>query len=445
MDADVVEARGSHRHLASWTQFTICSAVMGSDVMLHAVGRERVLDRGAHDRGREHAAAFAGALDAVRRVRRRRLLVIDGHVRRVHRRRQVVVLEVRVQDAALLVVLVLLHERRAEALHGAADDLAVERPRVDDRAGVVHGGVAQELELPGLGIDLDHGDVPGVADERVEDAEVGAIVARQRRQRVVVGRLRGEAALHVGRQVEPEHVRAERDLGQRELAVGHAAHAHRAVAELEVALGDLELVGDEALDLVLELGRGARHGARDHDRVARAAGTGAGQRVLRVGVGHRDRARVDVELLGHDLRDDGLGAVAPERLRVQRDDDAAGRVDLQARALGARGGRELGLVEPEPELGRAEDAALVRRHDADADVPALGAGALALGHPVVVVDRGEHLLEHALVVAAVVDVAGRRAVRELRRPRSGCGAGCRRGRRPDPVPRGRRAARSPSC
>ena len=34
----------------------------------------------------------------------------------------------------------------------------------------------------------------------------------------------------------------QRDLGERELAVGHADDAHRAVAELEVGLGHLELV-----------------------------------------------------------------------------------------------------------------------------------------------------------------------------------------------------------
>jgi hypothetical protein len=40
-------------------------------------------------------------------------------------------------------------------------------------------------------------------------------------------------------------------------------------------------------------------------------------------------------------------------------------------------------------------------------------GPLALGHPVVVVDGREHLLEHALVVTTVVDVPRRRPVGEL--------------------------------
>ncbi len=225
--------------------------------------------------------------------------------------------------------------------------------------------------------------MPGVADERVEDPEVGAVGVRQRRERVVVGRLRRQAALHVGRQVEAEHVRRERDLGERHLR-GRATprRSRRRRGTRGRPRRPRACAATMRLHLVLQLGGRARDRAGDHDGVARAAGPGARQRVLRVGVGDDDRGRVDVELLGDDLRDDRLGAVAPQRLRVQRDDDLPGRVDLQARALGARRRRELRLVEPEPELRRAEDAALLRGDDADPDVAALGARAIALGDPV---------------------------------------------------------------
>src|SRR6202011_6199857 len=136
--------------------------------------------------------------------------------------------------AALRVVEALLVEGGAEPLDGAADDLAVQRFWVDDGAGVVDCGVAQEGDLAGLHVDFDDGDVPGVADERVEDAEVGAVGGRYRRQWVVVGGLRGEAALEIGRQVEAEHVRTERDLAERQLAVGGADDVDRTGAELEV-------------------------------------------------------------------------------------------------------------------------------------------------------------------------------------------------------------------
>ena len=87
----------------------------------------------------------------------------------------------------------------------------------------------------------------------------------------------------------------------------------------------------------------------------------------------------------------------------------------------------------------------LRGDDADADVPPLGARAVALGDPVVVVDRREHLLEHALVVAAVVDVAGRRAVRELVGRDQVAAADVDAIDAEIAAPRGRRAARAPSC
>jgi hypothetical protein len=51
----------------------------------------------------------------------------------------------------------------------------------------VDGGVVEERELARLHVDLDDADVPGVPDERVEDAEVGAVVGGDGRERVVVG------------------------------------------------------------------------------------------------------------------------------------------------------------------------------------------------------------------------------------------------------------------
>src|SRR6185503_19806794 len=96
-----------------------------------------------------------------------------------------------------------------------------------------------------------------------------------------------------------------------------------------------------------------------------------------------------------------------------RHGDLPGRVDLQARALRARRRRERRLVEPEPELGGAEHAALLRRDDTDPDVAPLGPRTVALGDPARVVGRLEDLLDDARVVAAVLDVAGGRAVGEL--------------------------------
>ena len=76
--------------------------------------------------------------------------------------------------------------------------------------------------------------------------------------------------------------------------------------------------------------------------------------------------------------------------------------------------RELFEIEPEPELGRGEHAALLRGDQPDADVAALLlAQPLLLGPPVAVVREFQGLVEHPVVVARVVDVAGGDEVREL--------------------------------
>ena len=71
------------------------------------------------------------------------------------------------------------------------------------------------------------------------------------------------------------------------------------------------------------------------------------------------------------------------------------------------------LVEPEPEFGGGEHAPLLGRDHPDAEVAALFAEALLLGPPVAVVGQLEGLVEHLVVVAGVVDVAGGDEVREL--------------------------------
>ena len=68
---------------------------------------------------------------------------------------------------------------------------------------------------------------------------------------------------------------------------------------------------------------------------------------------------------------------------------------------------------PHPELGGAEDAPLLAGGDADADVAAFLARLGLLLAPAVVIDHAERLVEHGLIVAAVVHVAGRHDVGEL--------------------------------
>ena len=76
-------------------------------------------------------------------------------VRQLGGGREQVVHERARQHLAPLVIDQLLEKRAADALRNPAMHLAVYEDRVDDPAAIVHDGVAQDLELPGLGVDLD--------------------------------------------------------------------------------------------------------------------------------------------------------------------------------------------------------------------------------------------------------------------------------------------------
>src|SRR5262245_4331997 len=62
-----------------------------------------------------------------------------------------------------------------------------ERHRVNQRPAVVHSDVIEEAHLTGPHVDLDHRHVTHVSHDRTEDAKVGAVVRRQRRERMIVG------------------------------------------------------------------------------------------------------------------------------------------------------------------------------------------------------------------------------------------------------------------
>ena len=55
-----------------------------------------------------------------------------------------------------------LHKDLARALRDAAVNLAVEQQRVEDRPGVVDGGVAHQRDLAGVDVDFHLGDVHAI-------------------------------------------------------------------------------------------------------------------------------------------------------------------------------------------------------------------------------------------------------------------------------------------
>ena len=195
--------------------------------------------------------------------------------RRLHQGRVQIVAEQRVLQLAVLVIVEVLVEGAADAVHGAAPHVAGERHRVDHGAAVVDRHVVQEIDLAGLGIHLHHRDVTHVAHDRIEDAEVGAVLRRHGRDRMVVdvGRVDAAGEVVVLRQVQPEVVGVQRHLGQRLLLAGHALDADGAVAEFEIARVRLQHVAGDTQHLLLDHVGGAAHRARDHHREAAAART----------------------------------------------------------------------------------------------------------------------------------------------------------------------------
>ena len=254
-----------------------------------------------------------------------------------------------------------------------------------------------------------------MGDDRVEGPEVRAVGGWRRRERVVIGVARVEPGLQLGREAHLEEVGVDRDVGERETALGDSRDRHLAVGQHEILRARLEQVRRDPEDLLLEFSRGPGHGAGEHHRQAAAAGAGGRQGAERVLVEHADRGRVDAELLGQDLRHDGLRTVPPER-GAERHGELTALSDADGDPLGGGRHREARLLVPEPELGRAVDAALLAGREADPDVTPRGAEARLLLPPAVEVDHLEGEVEDAGIVAAVVVVAGRDLVGELLRP-----------------------------
>src|SRR5215470_3951728 len=133
----------------------------------HTERRERV-QNSAYDSWRgADCRPFAHASDAERiqigwdfgtvRLERR-------HVSRVRHRIVVVAAN---QRLAAAVVDHGLHERLADALCRTAMDLTFDKQGVNDSAAIIHHHVTQQRNVPGLGIDLDHGNVYTIVHEHV--------------------------------------------------------------------------------------------------------------------------------------------------------------------------------------------------------------------------------------------------------------------------------------
>ena len=346
-----------------------------------------------HRRRAADRAGLAAALDAQRIVGAGRAL--DGLHREVREvvgaRHRVVHVAAGQQLAAVGVVDAVLAQRLAQALRQAAVDLAFDDHRVDDVAEVVAGGEAVDAHDAGGGVDLDLADVAA--------GRVGEVA------RIVEGVL-VEARLELVVREVVRHVGGERDARERHALVG-ARHLEDAVLEHHVGVGRLHQVGGDLLalgdDLVQRLDdRGAAHG-----EAATAVGAHAEQHLAGVAMLDRDVLERDAQLVGHDLRERGLVALAMA-VAAGEDGDLAGGMHAHLAGLEQAGARAQGAGD-----ARWRDAAgLDVGRVAEAALQALGrAGRLARfeAGDVGELDRARH---RRLVVAGVVGQADRRRVGE---------------------------------
>ena len=63
-------------------------------------------------------------------------------------------------------------QRSADALRHAANDLALDDQRIDQRSGIAHDGVLEDFDLERVAIDLDDGDVQPAGESRAGRQEV---------------------------------------------------------------------------------------------------------------------------------------------------------------------------------------------------------------------------------------------------------------------------------
>ncbi len=185
-----------------------------------------------------------------------------------------------------------------------------------------------------------------------------------------------------------------------------ALHVEGPLLPLEVGDGDLEHARGDDLRLVADLAGHQRGGRSRHRRRPAAVGAEPERRVVGVAVHHVDVVGRDADLLGDDLRERRLVALALA-LHRQPYDGLAGRVHAQLAAVG----------HPEPQdvhvlAGTGADGLGEER---DADPHQLAALALLglLAPQLVVPGHVEADVEGALVLAGVVDPAGLGGVGEL--------------------------------
>src|SRR5262249_39439738 len=142
----------------------------------HAERRECVQNSAYNRRRGANCRPLAHASDAERIQTSRDFRAIRLERRQVSRVRHSIVAVAANQRLAAAVVDHGLHEGLADALRRTAMDLTLDEQGVNDSAAIVHHHVTQQRNVPGLGIDLDHGNVRTIVEEHVLGIEEAGFV-----------------------------------------------------------------------------------------------------------------------------------------------------------------------------------------------------------------------------------------------------------------------------
>ena len=363
---------------------------------------EGVLDRAAERAQRTADSGLAHAFRPERRERGKALLVRQFDHRHLDGGRHRVVHERRGQRLARLVVDDLLVDGAADTLRDPAVEVRVREQRIDDLARVMGEDVAEDLEEPGLRVDLDD-----AGDRSVRPRGVGAEPALLLRLVVDVSDL--EVVRDLERRLDVIHVAAvsvavglRGDLGEPERASGCAPDREDALGGLDVFGSHFEHPRGDVGHLPAKLAGGLVRGRPAHDDAPRAVVAEAPRARVGVALDHADAADLASERVGRDLGDRRLVA-------------AAGGGDAgEDHHVAARGHANRGAVVA-ADHDRARYGCTLRRQllaDPEADPPPFPACLFLELREVPVADQLERPFQDEGVVAAVEHGSGGLRVRE---------------------------------
>src|SRR5947209_6322005 len=141
-----------------------------------AEGLERVFDGAGHCWRRHHAPTFAAAFDAVGGEGRWRFVVVDVDIGYLGGGWQQIVVQGGGQVLALGAIAHLFVERDTDALCNATANLPFQRAWVHHRANVMYCHKLEECDFACFYVNFHNGDMDGVAHNRLEGAQVFAVL-----------------------------------------------------------------------------------------------------------------------------------------------------------------------------------------------------------------------------------------------------------------------------